>query len=118
MQVHWDVTMVHVATYTLYTMANAILCSWFQIQIQILWEPTSFACLSNCWYFNFYKCQFPSNFCIQQFEMMYDNMPRHKKFFQSSKKKLTKDKVIPIHSQQNRVLDMANFETNFFSNHN
>jgi len=39
-------------------------------------------------------------------------------FFQSSKKKLTKDKVIPIHSAQNWVLDMANFEINFLSNQN
>jgi len=109
--------MVHVATYTLYTMANARPCSQFQ-KNQILWETTSFACLSNCWYFKFYKCQFPSNFRIQQSEMMYNNMWSHKKFFQSSKKKLTKDKLIPIHGQQNRVLDTANFETNFLSNQN
>jgi len=51
-------------------------------------------------------------------KMMFNNMARHKKFFQSSKKKLTKDKVILNHGQQNQVLDMANFETNFLSNHN
>jgi len=35
-----------------------------------------------------------------------------------SKEKLTRDKVIPIHGQQNQVLDMANFEINFLSNYN
>jgi len=37
-------------------------------------------------------------------------------------KKLTKNKVIPNHGDlggdQNQVLDMTNFETNFLSNHN
>jgi len=46
-------------------------------------------------------------------------MPRQKKYFWTSKKKLTKNKGIPIHgdlgSDQNRVVDMANFETNFLS---
>ncbi len=58
------------------------------------------------------------NFCVQQSKMMYTNMPRHKKFFWSSKKKLTKFKVVPNYSAQNRVLDMANFEIHFLSNHN
>jgi len=58
------------------------------------------------------------NFCVQQSKMMYTNMPRHKKFFQSSKKKFTKDKVILNHIEQNRVIDMANFEINFLSNYN
>jgi len=40
------------------------------------------------------------------------------KVFSKFQKKLTKDKVIPIHGQQNWVLDMAYFETNFLSNHN
>jgi len=48
MQGHEDITMVHIATYTLSTMANAIPCSQFQKKIQILWEPISFAYLSNC----------------------------------------------------------------------
>jgi len=42
------ITMVHVATYTLSKMANAILCSPFQKKIHVLWEPSSFAYLSNC----------------------------------------------------------------------
>jgi len=41
-----------------------------------------------------------------------------KENFWSSKKKLANDKVIPNHVKQNRVLDMANFEINFLSNHN
>jgi len=49
---------------------------------------------------------------------MYTNMLRHKKLSWSSKKKLTKDKVNPIYSQQNQILDMIDFEINFFSNHN
>jgi len=49
---------------------------------------------------------------------MYTNMPSHKKIFWSSKKNLTKDEVIPIHCQQNRVLDMANLEINYLSNYN
>jgi len=57
-------------------------------------------------------------FCVQQSKMMYTNMPRHKKHLGTSKKKLTKDKVIPNHVKQNRILDMANFEINFFLNHN
>jgi len=40
------------------------------------------------------------------------------KFFQSSKKKLTKDKVMPNHVEQNQVLDMVDFETNFLPNCN
>jgi len=44
-------------------------------------------------------------------------MPRHKKFFWSSKKKLTKYKVIPKFGAQKQVLDVANFEVNFISNH-
>jgi len=63
----------------------------------------------------------PSNFCIQQSEMMYTNIPRQKIIF-GIQRKLTKNKVIPNHSDldsdQNRVLDMASFETNFLSNHN
>jgi len=34
----------------------------------------------------------------------------------NSKEKLIKDKVIPIHGQQNQILDMANFEIIFLSN--
>jgi len=52
MQGHQDVTMVHATTYILSTMANAIPCFQFQKNIQILWEPTSFVCLSNCEYLN------------------------------------------------------------------
>jgi len=35
----------------------------------------------------------------------------------SPKKKLIKDKVIPIHGQQNQILAMADFEINYLSNH-
>jgi len=58
------------------------------------------------------------NFCVQQFEKMYTNMPRYKKVFRSYAKKLTKDKLISNHDDQNWVLDMANFENDFLSNHN
>jgi hypothetical protein len=58
------------------------------------------------------------NFCVQQSKTMYTNMPRHKKFYWSYKKKFTKFKVLPTCSAQNRVLDMANFEIHFLSNHN
>jgi len=46
---------------------------------------------------------------------MYTNMLRYKEKLCISKKKLTKDKVIPNHVKQNQVLDMANFEINFLS---
>ena len=58
------------------------------------------------------------NFFVQQSKIMYTIMPRHKKLFWSSKEKLTKFKVVPNYSAQNRVLDMANFEIHFLSNHN
>jgi len=54
--------MVYVTTYILSTITNAIPCSQFQKDIQILKELISFACLSNCKYFKFYKCQLPSIF--------------------------------------------------------
>jgi len=47
MQGHKGITMVHVATYTISTMANAIPYSQIKKKTQILWEPTSFACLPN-----------------------------------------------------------------------
>jgi len=56
-------------------------CSQFQKEIQILWEPTSFACLSNCWSYKFYKCEFPSIFVYQKFEMVYTNMSKKKSVF-------------------------------------
>jgi len=57
-------------------------------------------------------------FFVQQSKMMYTNMPRYKKVFQSSKNKFTKDKTILNHVEQHQVLDMANFEINFLSNYN
>jgi len=60
-------------------------------------------------------------FCVQQFEMMYTNMSRQQKCL-GLLKKLAKNRIIPNHGNlggdQNQVLDMANFETNFLSNGN
>jgi len=58
------------------------------------------------------------NFCVQQSEMMYTNMTRHKQLFQITKKKLAKDKVNPNHIEQNWVFDMTNFEIDFLSKNN
>ncbi len=49
---------------------------------------------------------------------MYQLAKAQNVFFWSSKKKLTKFKVVPNYIAQNRVLDMANFEIHFLSNHN
>jgi len=68
--------------------------------------------------FIFYKMETSFNFCIQQSKIMYMNMPRPPNNLWSSKKKMTTRKVIANFVKQNEVLDMANFEINFLSNHN
>ncbi len=78
--------MVHVATYALYTMANAVPCSQFQKNIQISWEPTSFACLSNCEYFKFYKYQLPSIFVYNNLKWCIPTCQGTKSFIEAIRK--------------------------------
>jgi len=62
---------------------------------------------------------------LASFNFVYNNLKWHiptcqgyGKFFGSSKKKLTKYKVIPNYSAQNWISNMANCEINFLPNHN
>ena len=91
-----------------YTVANAFTCSQFQQKILILWEPASFATLSNCEYLKFYKCQVPSIFVYNNLYDVYLHAKAQKVFW-SSKKNLTTFQVIPNYGSQNRVWDMSNF---------
>jgi len=79
---------------------------------------SSFACLSNCCYFKLCKCQFPSISGYNNLKWCIPTSQRTNFFFQSLKKKLPKDKVIPNHIEQNWDFDMVNFEIDFLSNHN
>jgi len=82
-------------------MANAILCSQFKKNSNIYRKNQHHlhVCqtivILNSINDNFL------HFCIQKFEIKYTNMPSHKKFFWSSKKKMEKDKVSLNHVVQN-----------------
>jgi len=91
----------------------------FQKNIQILydWKATSFAYLSNCEYFKFYKCQLPSIFVYNTLKWCILTCQGTKSFLEF-KEKIEKYKVTPNYGSQNQVLVMTNFEINFLSNHN